>query len=473
MYCRTSESRNLMARNYKNFYWLICLALLLMFHAYNGLNSDEGVILNGAWNLINGRVLYTDFFEHIAPGSFYVVYAAWSIFGVHFWIAKLLGVSAIFFAGVGIYYTSKLLVSQDRLNSYGSVLLVGPLIYFLISGFWPAINHNVMNIPLVIWSVYFVIKEINLRSYLNACSAGALSGFAVLFLQHRGLVVIVTVLLFYGAMFLRERDGYWLKVSAAFIGSALIPVMALFLFWPPSILLEYLILFPTFHYINVNWVNPAGFLITASFIVLITYLLRFKATFAVCFIMLLQTVLLLSCLLRADYFHITLILFPLLMVAPLIQGVPLTRNSYSYSWFIRVGVFFVLAAPVILPIQFLSARPLFMDRSSDSLALSYIEKHCSNSPYIYAGPFMPGIYFETRKLNPSRYGLLLTGLNTDAQLLEAAKDIEVHKPACAILNYQIVKKFHYNKVNPVDLYITEHYEPVYQEGDTYVYMLQK
>ena len=69
--------------------------LLIALHATHQLDSDEGVILNGAWNILNGRTLYTDFFEIVAPGSFYLIFAAWKLFGADFWIAKSIAIVAI------------------------------------------------------------------------------------------------------------------------------------------------------------------------------------------------------------------------------------------------------------------------------------------------------------------------------------------------------------------------------------------
>ncbi len=87
-------------------WWLCLLLITILFHSKHILDSDEGVILDGAWNLLNGKKLYIDFFEFITPGSFYIVLWAWKIFGASYWVAKFLSILIIFFSAVGLYKIS-------------------------------------------------------------------------------------------------------------------------------------------------------------------------------------------------------------------------------------------------------------------------------------------------------------------------------------------------------------------------------
>ena len=100
-------------------------------------------------------------------------------------------------------------------------------------------------------------------------------------------------------------------------------------------------------------------------------------------------------------------------------------------------------------------KPFSMLRENPLIA--HIESVCPEGPYIYAGPFMPDIYFETRKLNPTRHHLLLPGFNTEAQLQEAVADLQSHRPQCAVMNYALAEKFNYGRDNLVERYLAEHY----------------
>lgn len=458
------------ARVYNYSFWFLCIVLLLALHARNGLDSDEGFVLNGAWNLLNGRKLYTDFFEMVAPGSFYLIFAMWKLFGAHFWIAKLLGISAIFGAAVGIYCISRLITSQEQIIVPRWTLFLGPLVYCLMSSLWPAINHNTFNIALVIWGAYFITRSVISRSFLDATIGGLISGMSILFLQHRGLALVAGTLLVFGFFYFRGKDIAWLKNGAGFLMGAMIPIAMSLLYWPGSLLLEDLIRFPATHYLEVNRVNPVMLVIAAFALISSAWLLRHCSIRAVWFLIFLQGVLLLSVLSRPDINHVTLALFPVLSLLPFLFA--MAPKIFSLSGFFLSVILTALMGQAILPSYFvLTSSPLFVDKSENFHTIQFVKENCSSSPYVYAGPFLSGLYFETGKLNPTRYSVLLTNLHTNSQFLEAKKDIETHHPQCVITNYAMVEKFNYNKNNSLDKYIAENYELAYQEGDTQVFVV--
>ncbi len=98
-----------------------------------------------------------------------------------------------------------------------------------------------------------------------------------------------------------------------------------------------------------------------------------------------------------------------------------------------------------------------MFRNSTRLVINQINASCPGFGTIYSGPFMPNIYFETKKINPTRYSFLITKMNTNEQFVEAANDLKIKAPDCIAVNYAIVEKFGYTKNNPVDTFIKENY----------------
>jgi hypothetical protein len=87
---------------------------------------------------------------------------------------------------------------------------------------------------------------------------------------------------------------------------------------------------------------------------------------------------------------------------------------------------------------------------------------------------MPGLYFETKKLNPTPYhSLLMINQQTEKQLAEVRELLDKRQPSCAILDYEAVKKFNYNKNNPVDNYILNNYRLVFQKDNVLVYKIIK
>ena len=51
------------------------------FYQYTLINGDEGIILQGAQRILQGQVLYRDFFAFITPGSYYWIAFFFKIFG--------------------------------------------------------------------------------------------------------------------------------------------------------------------------------------------------------------------------------------------------------------------------------------------------------------------------------------------------------------------------------------------------------
>jgi hypothetical protein len=459
------------SRVYSFSFWLLCAALLIALHATHQLDSDEGVILNGAWNILNGRTLYTDFFEFVAPGSFYLIFAAWKLFGPHFWIAKSIAILAIAGAAAGVYGISQLILAEQQVAVPRSALFFGPFVFCLFSGYWPAINHNTFNIALVIWSTFFVSRSILRRYWVDAGIGGLICGTAVLFTQHKGAVLAATTILMLVFFHGRDKDGAWWKNAGAFLMGSLAPVAGMLLFWPASLLFENLIRFPATHYLEVNRLDLSLFLIVATFVVLAAWPLRHSSSRAVWFLICLQVTLFLTAFQRPDLPHITLTLFPLLALFPLLLNTALgpSRISKLFPVWIAAGLLILNAlVPVMIAGGYSSP---FFDKSQHP-AILYVRENCTASPYIYAGPFAPGIYFETGKLNPTRYSVLLTNSHTSGQFLDAVRDIEARRPQCIITNYPLVEKFNYSRKNVVDEYINANYELAYQAGRVQVSTLR-
>ena len=114
------------------------------------------------------------------------------------------------------------------------------------------------------------------------------------------------------------------------------------------------------------------------------------------------------------------------------------------------------------PFKSINSNPLF----------SFLKTNCNGSSPLYAGPFLPGLYFETRRLSPTAFSVLMTNLNTPAQFSLAVTQLAEKKPQCAVLNYQMVQK-KYTTNNPVDSYIFSSYHLIYKNKSVLVYKSNK
>lgn len=450
---------------------VVCAATLILLHASNGLNSDEGVVLNGAWNILNGRRPYTDFFEYIPPGAFYFFAVPWQIIGPGFWTAKVVAI-AVIGAGAGITYACARLTSQERMDKHSKWLLVTPFAFCLVSASWPAINHNTLNVVLLLGSTYFCLRSLCHRSSIEALWAGGLTGLATVVLLHRSAALGAA----FSAMLLwlaiaRGRTDAWQSL-ATFTAGAVAPPLALLLAWDGQLLFDSLILFPMTRYATVNKVNPIFMGFLAAALLAACWLLRPHLDERTGFLLLLQGALAATAMQRPDLAHITWCVFPLIVLAPLItrrftsavRSHSLRERLRAYCWLVPVLVF--LLPNVVLLV---SRGGLFEDRPASFQALRYVREHCAAEPFVYAGPFSPGLYFETRKLNPTRYSILLTDFNTGQQFDEARTALEAANPGCILTAYSMAEKFGHRKDNPVDAYISSHYQRVLQEGSLVVW----
>lgn len=449
---------------------VLCLGILVALHATHPLDSDEGLILHGAWSILNGRMLYTDFFEFVAPGSFYLVAAIWKLFGAHYWVAKSAAILAIAGAVLGVYRLSQLIITEQKVDAPQWTMYFGPVVFCLYSAYWPAINHNTFNIALVVWSTYFVVRSGLRRSSSDAALGGFICGLAVVFLQHRGAVLAAMAV---PALYVLNRDetaNRW-KAVAAFLAGLLIPLGAMFLIWPASMLFDNLIDFPASRYLEVNRVDLAFFQVTATFIVLAVWLLRQNRSRAVWFLLALQLVFFAGALQRPDLSHITPILFPMLALSPvlLITAFGATRVQRMLVGWVVGGLMMV---NMLVPIIFSQRQHAPFFEVSQHPLVQYVRENCKSSPFIYAGPFLPGVYFETGKLNATRYSVLLTRLSTDSHFAEALKDIAERRPQCLLTSYAMVEKFKYDKRNVVDEYIAKNYQVVKQLRGVQVWVAQ-
>lgn len=445
-----------------------CAAVLLVLHARNALDSDEGVILNGAWNLLHGRALYTDFFEFLAPGSFYLVLAAWKVFGSSYWVAKGVGLAAIALAALGVDRIARQLLA-GRTSAAGPALTLAPVLLFcLFTGYLPTINHNTFHLPFAIWSAFLAIRAVQQMSWRHCAAAGFLCGVGAWFLQHRSALLAAATL---GVLLLlawRQRGPGWARCCAAYAISAAAPVAAMTVFWDPALLFEHLIAFPATRYLEVNRLDPTLIACAASFALGAAWLMRRELDAAACLLLALLGAGLLTALQRPDLSHVTSALWPLLCLLPRLAGIPAQTLAprLSRTW-LAAGL---AALPVPLLLTMAANPSLYLSDWSRHPALRYVRDHCPAPASLYAGPFAPGLYFETGSLNPTRYSVLLPNFNSEAQFREALRDLQERRPRCAITNYAMVAKFSHTRDNLVDAFLAANYVVVFEARHRQVWM---
>ncbi len=440
-------------RNFKYLkilYWFSLLALSFFSHSQNLLDSDEGIILEGAWNMINGKELYKDFFEFVTPGSFYFIYLIWKIFYPSYWIAKI--ASLFLFWGTSFFIFK---ISNEIKKSFYNYL--PPLIFVISSFCWPIINHNAYNLFFLTFSSFVFIKGLRTNNKINFIASGFLASLSIMFLQQKGLALTGTMTIYLLLLFFYEKNKQRLKQIFWFLSFCFLPLTLLFLKWPTQLLYENLINFALQNYIEVNKTPYGIFIFFLILNILIAIILKKQKNKKIYFLLLLQFGLLLTTLARPDRYHVLLIIFPIYSLLPILLEKIITIKSwvkYLYLTFIVITIFLIVY-PFLLFIYF---NPPSSTKEKTLEITKFIKENCPEKNDLFAAPFIPGLYFETRKLNFTPYYLLMTGLQNEEIFNEVKNLIEINQPQCIVMNYQIVEKFNYSKDNPVDKYITENYQ---------------
>lgn len=443
------------------FYWLFIFVLITFLHSNHFLNNDDGIILNGAWNLINGRQLYVDFFTFIPPASFYLLFAWWKIFGVSFWAAQILA-NLIWFLGIfGIFKISQLV----RPSIYNYFL---PLFIALLSSWFWLINHNAFNFVCLIWASYFLILSFKKPTRIYFILAGLISGLSILFLQQKGLMFLAYVLLFLAFRVIKNFNWQNISNNLLYFISSLAPLLVL-LFWPLNIIYHDLIEFPLFHYIAPNKTPLILWFFFLFFWLLFVFLLRQKKQTEIWLLLGLQLLLLLSCLPLPDLYHILLILFPLFVLSGFL--LEFLWEEKNWPRIIAGLLFFLFLSQVFYSIT--KWGQVWQPFSMKSLEIvEKIRSECQ-SPYLYAGPFATALYFETRKLSATPFDMLITSHQTLEQFSLAKEVLAINRPDCAILLYPeslaSLNRFGHNRDNEVENFIRNNYRLDYSYEDIFYF----
>ena len=231
--------------------YLLLLILSLLIHFKWMLNSDEGVLLAGAWALYNGKEMFIDFFTYISPASFFFIFFIWKIFWPSYLVINFFSIILFSLSAFGILKISKIFISDRYLFYLPSLLFV------IFSYNWPLINHNVYSLFFVIWSMYFFLRFLDSSKRKFLLGSGVMAGLSFLFLQHRGVLFISGYFFYFIIVSYISGKHTSFKQKIVFFASTLTTISLLFFVWTPVTIFNNLFLFP---YVNYTGVNKVSFL---------------------------------------------------------------------------------------------------------------------------------------------------------------------------------------------------------------------
>ena len=180
-------------RRWNYLIFTLCASLyLLPFMRVISLGTDEGLLVYGAVRVANGQVFARDFSEVVGPGTFYWLAAFFKLFGVTFWAAHVCLFLTSLVTGLLMYFLSRRVCRKYQALS--CVILAGTSFGMM----WPIISHHVDSNCFALMAVACMIVWLDRRTNLLLFTAGALAGVTTCFLQPKGALLLIALVLWLG-----------------------------------------------------------------------------------------------------------------------------------------------------------------------------------------------------------------------------------------------------------------------------------
>jgi len=496
----------------------ISLFYLCLFRRYTSMDPDEGIILQGAQRIVQGQVLYRDFFSFFTPGSYYFLALLFKVFGSSMLVARTtLAVYGAFFS-VFTYLLAR------RVCSRWVALAAAYLVTWTCLPWRFMILHNWDSTLWACATVYCAVWLLQAPRWGWALATGSFASLTVLFEQSKGAGLILglglglILLVLFARSTLRLSRGQWVTLGiglawpfaltiAYFAAHHGLPAMLADWFWP-------------FHnYSKVNnvpygyqdWSDEARkrlygsgswlvggialFTVSPCFllpvlpiiaIVLLIYWLlevkreRLAVDRAAYYVLVCSSIvgLLFSVLIsRADiihFVHLTPLLYLVLAwvmdgtdirgqlirsIRPLVSlGILITFTTLGMAFLVRIG-----SAKTVIETR----RGAVLAKSSDAV-LEYVQTHVPAGSRILVYPYLPLYYYLTATFNPTSFDYLQPGMHTRQQEQEAIHQVSADRTAVIVFqpsfNDSIAASWPETSLaslasDPVADYILSHYRP--------------
>ena len=432
------------------------------------LQSDEGYTLNAAWQVWNGMKMYDDFRLFVAPGAGYSVYWLWTLTGgPSFLSARVLSLLLSFSSVAAVYLT------LVRHGVRGFALAIAVVAWVIASAQYVPLNHNPFSSDAACWLLLLLLRaqardrDGEPPRLADHALVGVAGGFVMLFLQTKGLLLIAATTAF---TLLAVGGKRGLRAAAAVAGGAAVVVAPLLLIWRPSVLVrEWFIVPLTNNYLGQTGGSRSlavacGLIAVAMAVSALRLRDRLLAAIAV-----VQGTLVASMLHNTELHHVAVNSFPLMVFVPLAlqrraarkragepspAAAPAKQPPATAMLAIVVAMFAVLmATPAGRPLW--KQSTLYFDFVRRVPRNLFPQPRVAAAHAIYAGPFMPGLYFALGKKNP--YFVSETVVCDADCRRRLLAQVEAIKPEIAFLDYEMIRHLGYDENNPIDSYFRERY----------------
>ena len=156
------------------------LLYLRLFYVFTTFHADEGIVLEGAQRILQGQVVYRDFFSFYTPGSFYWMALLFKVFGS----SILVGRAALMVYG-GFYSVLTYLLAR-RICSRWSALFAAYLVTLTCVPYRFMVLHNWDSTLVAYLALYCAVWFLQEAHWAWAFGAGSFTAFTCLVEQSKG-----------------------------------------------------------------------------------------------------------------------------------------------------------------------------------------------------------------------------------------------------------------------------------------------
>jgi 4-amino-4-deoxy-L-arabinose transferase-like glycosyltransferase len=445
--------------------FLLSVAYLCLFRRYTAMEPDEGIVLQGAERILQGQVLYRDFFSFLTPGSFYLQALLFKLFGSSFLVAR----TALAIFG-GLFSSLGYLLAR-RVCSRGIALLSVALVLLTTLPYRFLALHNWDSTLFACLTVYSAIRGLESRRRIWAFALGSSASLTLLFEQSKGVGLGLGLGLGFAVLYLGDRRRFGLsRAATGYIAAGLAwPFLITFGYFFSQHSLQPMLadwLWPLQHYSTANGVRYGyqnwsestrhtllgtgswslrlfnAFVISPSFLVPVlpvvavalffyrTHELLWKRVsqanlaYYVVITGALSGLLLSIVVVRADIIHF-MYLQPLygILLAWIFDGrdIPgrLFKAAHPVLTTILVLAFLAFAVPLLLralntPYHAETRRGTIATPAQDTV-VEYVQSQVAPGSTLLVYPYLPLYSYFTATFNPAGYDFFQPGMNTAEQ----------------------------------------------------------
>ena len=422
------------------------------------IQSDEGYTLNAAWQLWNGMKMYDDFRLFVGPGSGYAIFLLWKVIGspsylAARWLSLVLSLSS----------TTAFYLVLRRLGVRGVSLAAAVIAWLCVSSLYVLLNHNSFSSFAAIWFLLAFLRVARrgpgepdrTRDHVLL---GAAAGLVFLFLPIKGSLLAFSAAAF---LFVIGFRGRVFRPLPELSGGFVAVVAPLFAIWRPATLIRQWLIIPiTGNYLGHTYAS-SGYVVAAIAVVVgmswVAIRLRDRALKALAVT---QAALFVGMSHNMELSHFAINSFPLVVFTFFVIHERIARPrergeiSPALVTAMFVGTILVWTATTAAGARWAEVSVWHADILGRRPKM-VVRPRIAQAHAIYAGPFLPGLYYLFKKKTP--FFVSETVVCDDACQRRLVVQLSEVNPELAFLDYDMIARLNYPQTGPVDLYLRDHY----------------